>query len=100
MNMRNQLETVERHLAQRKCLWLDCEYAEGDAIYRREFFIKRHGGVLHVGLDEYLDGYEDAIDLYRRYVRASFDTLYEAMDFVLGELGMNESDIVAGCKLG
>ncbi len=96
--MQYQLERVERHLAQRKRLWLDCEFCEGDATYRREFFIRLHGAALHVGLDEYLEGYEDATDLYRRYVRKSFDTLAEAMDFVLGELGVNELDIAAGCR--
>ena len=53
---------------------------------------------MYVGLDEYLEGYEDATDLYRRYIRRSFDTLPEAMDFVLGELGVDELDIAAGCK--
>ncbi len=96
--MRYQLETVKRHLAQRKRLWLDREFAEGDETYKREFFIKLHGGAVYVGLDEYLEGYEDATDLYRRYIRRSFDTLPEAMDFVLGELGVDELDIAAGCK--
>jgi Tfp pilus assembly protein PilO len=39
-----------------------------------------------VGFDEYLEKYEDAVDLYDVYVRKQFTNIEEALTFILNSL--------------
>jgi hypothetical protein len=98
MKIYNHLQKIKKHLKQNKKLWLEHEYNENGKIYKKEFFIIFHNNAFHVGLDEYLEDYEDATDLYRVHIRKSYSSLPEAMTFITSELRITEDEILFKCN--
>ncbi|MGJ7904258.1 hypothetical protein [Lysobacter sp. 1R34A] len=88
-------EAIKRALAQGRTVWLTRRYEhEGEAAVR-EYFLKPLDGRLRVGLDDYLERYEDATDLYFRYVRRSFAGLDAALAFTAEQLPVTVEDLRA-----
>ncbi|KWK83891.1 hypothetical protein WM16_31710 [Burkholderia ubonensis] len=69
-----------------KCgVWVNQRYEIGGEPATGECFIKKTDGRFNVGFDDYLDKYEDAVDLYFVYLRAEFSELSRAVEFVVRE---------------
>ena len=98
MKIYNHLQKIKKHLKQNKKLWLEHEYNENGKIYKKEFFIIFHNNAFHVGLDEYLDDYEDATDLYRVHIRRSYSSLPAALTFITSDLRITEDEILFKCN--
>jgi hypothetical protein len=64
-------------------LWINGEYLREREVVRWECFVRLLGDVVRVGFDEYLEKYEDAVDLYDAYVREEFPDVRSALMFVL-----------------
>ncbi|MDN6887849.1 hypothetical protein QMO14_30180 [Variovorax sp. CAN2819] len=67
----------------KKILWIEGDYLRGGETVHWECFVRLLGDVVAVGFDEYLQKYEDAIDLYDVYVRNKFSDIESALGFVL-----------------
>jgi len=67
----------------KKILWIEGDYLRNGETVHWECFVRLLEGVVAVGFDEYLQKYEDAIDLYDVYVRNKFSDIESALGFVL-----------------
>ncbi|WP_426389176.1 hypothetical protein [Variovorax sp. R-27] len=67
----------------KKVLWIEGDYVRDGEMVHWECFIKLLGDTAAVGFDEYLEKYEDAVDLYDMYVRSKLPDIESALRFVL-----------------
>jgi hypothetical protein len=63
--------------------WVSGEYVRQGEVVHWECFLRLLGQTVRVGFDEYLEKYEDAVDLYEAYVREEFPDIPSALMFVL-----------------
>jgi len=70
-------------LRSKKVFWIEGEYLRGGERVRWECFVKLWKKTIVVGFDEYLEKYEDAVDLYDACVRNKFSNIEMASRFVL-----------------
>ena len=88
---------VHHRLAERRALWINQTYLHDGEPAQREYFLKPlGGGVLQLGLDDWLDRYEDAIDLYFRCERQRFDSLKLALAYTFERLPLQVGDFGRG----
>ncbi|MCG8296306.1 hypothetical protein [Pseudomonas entomophila] len=90
------LRELNTRLRNNGCIWINAEYVEAGELIRKEVFLRVSSFGFSVGLDHYLDKYEDAADLYIAYLRRDFDSLSNAIDFCVEELSVKVSDFL-GC---
>ena len=87
------IAAVRRWLAERRALWINQSYLHEGEPAQREYFLKPlGGGAIQLGFDDWLDRYEDAIDLYFRCERQRFDTLELALAYTLEQLPLRPGD--------
>jgi hypothetical protein len=77
------ISKLEAVIRAKSVLWINGEYLREGEMVRWECFVKSLGAVVRVGFDEYLETYEDAVDLYDAYVREEFADVGSALTFVL-----------------
>ena len=75
--------------------WRNDSYRGAAGLVCREFFFKRVAQRYHLGLDEYLPEHEDAVDLYLRHLRASFDSFDAALDYLANGLRIAPESLLA-----
>jgi hypothetical protein len=80
------ISKISQLIQAKKSFWINGDYLrEGEAVHW-ECFVKVLGSIVAVGFDEYLEKYEDAVDLYDVYVRKQFTNIEEALTFILNSL--------------
>ncbi len=79
------LGKISGKLGRKRGVWVNQRYETGGEPATRECFIKKVDNHFKVGFDDYLDKYEDAVDLYFVYLRADFSELSRAVEFVVRE---------------
>ena len=83
-------------LAERRALWINQAYLhEGESAQRACFLKLIDGavtGAVQLGFDDWLDRYEDAIDLYFRCERQRFDGLELALAYTFEQLPLRPGD--------
>jgi calcineurin-like phosphoesterase family protein len=77
------ISRFEAVIRAKEVVWINGEYLRGGEVVRWECFVRLLGEVVRVGFDEYLEKYEDAVDLYDAYVREEFSDVGLALMFVL-----------------
>lgn len=70
----------------KKSFWINGNYLRKGEVVHWECFVKVLGTVVAVGFDEYLEKYEDAVDLYDAYIRKQFTNIELALTFILNSL--------------
>jgi hypothetical protein len=77
------ISKLEAEIRANGVLWINGEYLRDGEVVRWECFVRWRSAVVRVGFDEYLEKYEDAVDLYDAYVREEFRDIPSALVFVL-----------------
>ena len=67
----------------KRSFWVEGNYLRKGENVHWECFVKLMDKTVKVGFDEYLEKYEDSIDLYNSYVRKEFPAVEEALSFIL-----------------
>lgn len=84
---------VRRWLGERRALWINQAYLHEGEAAQREYFLKPLGdGVIQLGFDDWLDRYEDAVDLYFRHEWRRFDSLELALAYTFEQLPLRAGD--------
>lgn len=66
----------------RKVFWIDGDYILNGEEIHWELFVKLWNSDVLVGFDEYMEKYEDAVDLYETHARNKFPDIESALRFV------------------
>jgi hypothetical protein len=67
----------------KKIFWINGEYFREGEVVHWECFVKLLDEAVRIGFDEYLEKYEDAVDLYDAYVREELPDVEAALLFIL-----------------
>ncbi|MBP4047306.1 hypothetical protein [Chromobacterium violaceum] len=79
---------------QKSGIWISEEYKHPNGEAVSEFFFKRLNQKYYIGLDDYLLKYEDATDLYFKYIREEFDDFTTATDYVINTIKIPENKLI------
>ncbi|MEL3954413.1 MULTISPECIES: hypothetical protein [Stenotrophomonas] len=93
------IATIKAMLHSRTRIWINVDYLESGEPAHQEFFLMLSGDRYNLGLDRYLEKYEDAVDLYSLHLRMSFDELTAAVDYAVQHLGIQKSDLLRARKV-
>lgn len=77
------ISEIDSVVRSKKVFWIDGDYLRTGESVHWECFVRRSEGVVLVGFDEYLEKYEDAVDLYDAYVRKKLSSIELAVLFML-----------------
>lgn len=93
MNDAKIVSDISAIVRSRRVFWVDGDYLRDGELVHWECFIRLVENAVAVGFDEYLEKYEDAVDLYDIYARNSFDSLHLAVNFVLNSYPLAAENI-------
>jgi hypothetical protein len=80
----------------KKIFWINGEYFREGEVVHRECFVKLLDEAVRIGFDEYLEKYEDAVDLYDAYVREELPDVEAALLFILNSFPRVAEKLRAG----
>jgi hypothetical protein len=89
----SQLQILKSKVSNKR-IWINSEFQDGGAQILQEFFLMKDKGIYRVGFDEYDERFEDARDLYRKYMRSDFGDLESAVDFVIQNTPITIDDLL------
>lgn len=83
MNDSKIISKISSTLRSKKIFWVNGDYVRNGEPIHWECYLKLLQDEVAVGFDEYLEKYEDAVDLYDVYVRERFPNIELALRFIL-----------------
>ncbi|MET3493399.1 hypothetical protein [Variovorax boronicumulans] len=83
MNDAEIIFSIESIVQSKKVYWVQDDYIRAGESVHWECFIRLLEDSVAVGFDEYLDKYEDAVDMYDAYLRNKLPNIKAAVEFVL-----------------
>lgn len=86
MNDAEIISKIGQLIKTKELFWINGDYLRKGETVHWECFIKVIGSIASIGFDEYLEKYEDAVDLYDGYVRKQFTNIEAALTFILNSL--------------
>jgi len=83
MNDSKIISKISSTVRSRKIFWINGDYVRDGEMIHWECYLKLLQDEVVIGFDEYLEKYEDSIDLYDMYVRERFSSVELALRFIL-----------------